>query len=76
MNQEINLGWGEHITSVEGRAGEVIDHLTISTSSGNTYSFGGHGGHHFKVHIPHGHQVVAFYGGVGGHLHSIGVYHK
>jgi hypothetical protein len=76
-NQEINLNFGEFITAVSGKHGEVIDSIHITVSNGQTYSFGGYGGdHHFALNIPYGKQVVGFYGGIGGHMHNIGCYYK
>ena len=59
---------------MEGRAGDLIDELIIKTNKGKTHKFGGSGGNHFSIEC--GKKVVAFYGGVGGHLHNIGVYYK
>jgi hypothetical protein len=75
--QEISFQWGEVITSISGRHGDVIDFMQIQTSSGQTYQFGGSGGsHQFNIAIPYGKTVMAFYGGLGGHLHNIGCYYK
>jgi hypothetical protein len=71
------LGWGEYITQVTGRHGDIIDYLQIQTSTGQSYQFGGSGGQNqFNLNVPYGKQVVAFYGGLGGHLHNIGCYYR
>ena len=37
-------------------------------------AFGGSGGEPFLCQIPPGHELVAFHGGTGGHVHRLGVY--
>jgi len=70
----LNLETGEFITEVSGRVGNLIDRLEIRTNLGKSISVGGNGGSPFNFSIPYGSQVVGFYGGVGGHLHNIGIY--
>ncbi|KAL6055616.1 Jacalin-type lectin domain-containing protein (Fragment), variant 2 [Balamuthia mandrillaris] len=69
---EVDLHKGEHITSVSLRHGAIVDQLSFETSLGRQFTFGGSGGSPFQLDIPEGHRVVAFKGGFGGHIHSIG----
>lgn len=52
-----------------------MDNLTITLSSGLSYSFGGSGGNAWAITIPEGKAVRALAGGHGGHLHNFAVYH-
>jgi len=72
--QVLNLDTGEYITEISGRSGNIIDRLEIRTNLGKFIAVGGNGGSPFRFTLPYGSQVVGFYGGVGGHLHNIGVY--
>lgn len=76
MNQLVSLNPGEYISGVSGKGGDIIDSLTITTSAGNSYTFGGTGGNPFAVPIPVGKRVVGFHGGCGGHVHNIGVWYQ
>ena len=71
VNQSVVLGIGETITSITGQHGNVIDNITIVTSTGKVYKFGGSGGKtSYALYIPAGKQVKAIAGGCGGHLHN------
>ena len=73
---EIFIGRHEFIKQVEGRYGNIINFLQIETNM-NKYEFGTtDGGDEFEINMPEGHGAVAFYGGYGGHIHHIGVYHS
>jgi len=64
---------GEEITRVEVAAGGVVDALTFVTSKGRQVRFGGKGGDCHVLETPHGMEVVGFFGGIGGHLHNLGI---
>ena len=65
---------GERIVSVHHRRGDVIDSLRLVTSAGREETFGGPGGGEpTNYRVPAGWRLVGFFGGVGGHLHSLGV---
>ncbi|CAI2368510.1 unnamed protein product [Moneuplotes crassus] len=77
LNQAITLEPGETIVAVTGKNGEVIDSLSIVTSKGTTYNFGGSGGDYFySLAIPEGKHLKAIAGGIGGHLHNICGYYE
>lgn len=77
VNQSVSLAWGETITSITGQHGDIIDSLTVKTSTGKIYKFGGTGGSFtYSLYIPDGKTVKAFAGGVGGHLHNISCYYE
>ena len=77
VNQSIMLDYGETITGITGQYGNVIDSITIKTSSSKVYKFGGTGGtYSYAVYIPEGKTVKAFAGGTGGHLHNISCYYE
>jgi len=69
----LNFETGEFITEISGRAGDVIDFLEIKTNMNRSIRAGGNGGSPFSFTKPYGTQFVGFYGGVGGHLHNIGI---
>lgn len=76
VNQAVQLAYGETITGISGKHGDVIDSLTITTSTGTIYKFGGSGGKfNYSLYIPAGKTVKSFAGGVGGHLHNISCYY-
>lgn len=74
-NEVISFQKGEYICSISGRSGSIIDRLVITTNIGKTYAFGGKGGSDFTYPVPIGKRIVAFHGGVGTHLNSLGVYY-
>jgi len=76
INQSIPLPAGTYISGISGRNGDVIDNLTITLSTGLSYSFGGTGGSAFANIVPAGKRVVALGGGLGGHLHNIHCYYQ
>lgn len=75
QNAEVTLMPGETITSVSGRGGDFIDNITIQTSLGKVYTFGGPGGSPFSLYVPAGKTIIAFGGSTGGHLHSLFCYY-
>jgi len=76
VNQSVPLAYGETITAISGKHGNVIDSINITTSTGKIYSFGGSGGKFsYSVFIPAGKTVRAIAGGLGGHLHHLSVYY-
>lgn len=76
MNQSIKLSDSKYITGISGRAGEVIDGLSIHLSDGTQCNFGGSGGENFDNIVPDGKRVVALGGGLGEHLHTIFCYYQ
>jgi len=75
MQQCLNLQYGEFVTDVSGTSGDLIDSLEIRTNLGKSVRVGGYGGVPFRFNVPYNTQIVGFYGGVGGHLHNIGIYY-
>lgn len=66
----LELQEGEDIQLVSGRAGDIIDHLSLHTNFGRTISAGrSQGGDPFQFEGSK--PVVGFLGGYGGHLHNI-----
>lgn len=52
----------------------LVDSLTIRTNKGREKTWGGGGGDTSELfHASPGYAFVAFHGGLGGHLHSLGV---
>ena len=76
VNQEVTFQHGEYINSITLRAGDIVDGLKLTTNLGKSYSFGGPGGTPQQVYIAPGTQPIGFYGGIGGHLHNLGVYYR
>jgi hypothetical protein len=75
VQQSLILAQGEFITEVSGTQGEVIESLEIKTNYGKFLRVGGYSGNPFRFSIPYGTQIVGFYGGIGGHIHNLGVYY-
>lgn len=71
QNQSVALPDGVYVTGISGKHGNVIDSLTITLSTGLSYTFGGTGGDHVFSIVPHGKKVFCIGGGTGGHLHNI-----
>ena len=70
----LSLTAGERIVSVHMRYGNIVDSLRVVTSRGQNRTFGGPGGdEHVNYRVPAGWRLVGFFGGVGGHLHNLGV---
>lgn len=62
------------ITEISVAAGILLDSLLIKTNLGQEKSWGGKGGSTRRTwHVPSGYSFIGFHGGVGGHLHSLGV---
>eukprot|EP01016_Furgasonia_blochmanni_P054832 TRINITY_DN9081_c0_g4_i2.p2 TRINITY_DN9081_c0_g4~~TRINITY_DN9081_c0_g4_i2.p2 ORF type:complete len:122 (+),score=32.00 TRINITY_DN9081_c0_g4_i2:65-430(+) len=70
----INLDFGEKVTEISGRAGNIVDHLRITTSNGKVIDVGGTGGNPFFNLVPMGSRVVGIGGGTNGHLHNLYAY--
>lgn len=68
---KITFKYGEYITRVYGRNGDVIDKLVLELNTGRIYEFGGEGGDPFDCEIPPGYAVGCLTGGHNGHLHYI-----
>lgn len=65
---------GEVVTEISVKAGSLVDSLRIKTSKGQDKKWGGDGGDHEQTwRLPTGSSFLGFHGGVGGHLHSLGV---
>lgn len=77
VNQSVVLSDGETITGITGKHGTVIDSMTVKTSTGKIYQFGGSGGSFsYSLYIPPGKTVKGVAGGTGGHLHNISCYYN
>jgi len=63
----------EHILGVSGGCGNWLDFLIIKTNTREIRCGSSEGGHQFEMRIPNGSRLVSFYGGVGGHIHNIGL---
>lgn len=62
------------VTEVSVKAGCVVDSLSIQTSKRQEKKWGGDGGDRQQTwRVPAGSSFLGFHGGVGGHLHSLGV---
>ena len=61
----------EHIVSVEGRTGDLVDQITFETNKGRTFVGGGSGGGPQKPTVYGSNQVlIAFSAGFAGQLHN------
>jgi len=74
LEQTLTFQSNELIAQIEGRAGALIDFLRIRTDRGQEIAGGGTGGSAFRVDIPQNRQILAFGGGVNGHLHLLYVH--
>lgn len=62
------------MTEISVKAGALVDSLRIQTSKGQEKKWGGDGGAKQQTwRVPTGSSFLGFHGGVGGHLHSLGV---
>lgn len=62
------------VTEISVKAGSIVDSLRVQTSKGQEKKWGGDGGHRQQTwRMPAGSSFLGFHGGVGGHLHSLGV---
>lgn len=68
---ELVLERGEHFAAVTGRCGMILDRLTFCTSRGREASAGGDGGAAFRIDLAA--RLCGLEGGIGGHVHCIGV---
>ena len=56
------------------KCGDIVDSLRVRTSKGREKKWGGDAGHVEKTwRIPEGSSFLGFHGGMGGHIHSLGV---
>lgn len=62
------------VTEISVKAGSVVDSLHLRTSKGREKTWGGDGGELQQTWcIPAGSSFLGFHGGVGGHVHCLGV---
>lgn len=62
------------LTEVSVKCGDLVDSLCVRTSKGRERKWGGDGGSVEKVwRISEGSSFLGFHGGMGGHIHSLGV---
>ena len=62
------------IVKISIRYGNIIDGISLSTKDGKEHVYGGAGGEFEEtLVIPAGYELNGFYGGIGGHLHHLGV---
>ena len=69
----IKLKSNEKIIQIIIKAGALVDGITIITSTGSSIHVGGAGGDTYSYSIDDNEELIGFYGGIGGHLHSIGL---
>eukprot|EP00903_Cladosiphon_okamuranus_P017573 g16186.t1 len=70
----LDVEGGEVVTEISVKAGSLVDSLRIQTSKGQEKKWGGDGGDRQQTwRVPAGSSFVGFHGGVGGHLHNLGV---
>jgi hypothetical protein len=61
----------EYINNVSGRHGDIYDRLVFRTNKGKVLKLGGSGGTPFSFDLKRSDKVIAFAGGVGGHIHNL-----
>lgn len=70
----LNLAKGDRVTHVSVRTGDVVDYIKLETKMGESIACGNPGGGEARVLvIPEGERLVGFRGGLGGHIHNIGI---
>jgi len=63
----------EYLIGIAGKCGSYMDNLTVKTNK-NKYSFGtSQSGLPYTIELPFNCVPIAFVGGIGGHLHNIGL---
>lgn len=68
------LLFAQVVTEVTIRAGDLVDSLQVRTSMGREKKWGGDGGESTRTwKVPDGSTFLGFHGGVGGHIHCLGV---
>ncbi|KAG5179289.1 putative peptide n-glycanase [Tribonema minus] len=69
------LNDGEGVASVDVRAGLLVDQVTVTTTKGRSHTWGSALTESplRSYSVPDGHTFLGFSGGVGGHLHSLGI---
>jgi hypothetical protein len=72
----LSLQPGEQIIEVSGRAGDLLNNLTLRTNSGRLVTAGSFVGDPFPNILPPGRQLVTFHGLYGECLHKIGLYFR
>ncbi|CAM9281638.1 unnamed protein product [Ectocarpus sp. 8 AP-2014] len=73
-NFVLDVEGGEVLTEISVKAGAIVDSLRVRTNKGREKTWGGAGGHLQRTwHVPTGSSFLGFHGGVGGHVHSLGV---
>ena len=65
----------EYITSISARFGAILDYLKIKTNKQKVIECGGSGGSKNTWNLlKPGDKIIAFGGGINGHLHNLYVY--
>jgi hypothetical protein len=60
---ELNLNEGESIITIQGRSGDYVDSMTLTTDRGRQASFGGGGGSNTYIYqAPQGYEIVGVAG--------------
>lgn len=76
-SSKLLLSVGERVVSVHLKYGTLIDSIRFVTTTGcrrRSKTFGGPGGDNSVSYtVPAGWKLAGFFGGVGGHLHNLGV---
>lgn len=62
------------VTDISVRTGAIVDSLCIRTSKDREHKWGGDGGDRVQTwRVSAGGSFLGFHGGIGGHIHSLGV---
>ena len=70
---QLELAEDECVVDIAVRSGSLVDYIELTTSSGRTLKAGNDaGGEQANITIKPGHELIGFYGGMGGHIHHIG----
>ena len=74
VGQVLNLADREHITRIDGRFGQFVNSMTITTNLGQKLTFGGAGGDaDYTYQAPDGFEISGFAGRAGAFIDAIGV---
>ncbi len=65
----------EYIKEVTVSSGDLVDRIEFTTNLGRSFKAGGQGGGPRMAQLAENGKVVAFGGGLGGHLHHLKVFY-
>ena len=73
----LTLAQGEYVSSIQVRVGTHTDYIKLTTSTGRSVAAGNRNGGGEVVdpdfRISEGKQLIGFHGGLGGHIHNMGL---